>query len=501
MANNYIVTINDEIRDLKVLNWRDLYHAKFTFNEKFQINLADEEIILAEQVIRIIPKRRIVAFGTWRDKPVVVKLFFDPSQAKKHMEQDVAGMKLLRDFKIPRPYLYYQGVSEDRRIHILIFERIFKANNLAELWTKKHSLKAMFPILQAIVKEIATQHVLGVLQQDLHLKNFLLTKKKIYTLDGAQIEHYPFLLPKKISINNLALFLSQLGVGIEDYQEKLFRYYAHLRGWILTEDDMLEYRLAIKHWHHRRWQKFEKKIFRNCSNYGKIKHGISEGMYDRSYANKEFMDFLKNPESAFDHPNAVILKDGNSATVIKVTINQCDLVVKRYNLKNIWHRLRRCLRTTRARHAWRLAQKLHFFGIATAKPVAFLERRILGFKGKSYFVTEFVSDLHAGTKLKIDLHEDKQSLVQAITSLLKSVAKLHVTHGDLKVTNILINKEALPVLIDLDGASEHRSLSGLRHAWRKEVKRFLNNFKDDPDLQESFTQSLMISQGKGTVDS
>ena len=44
--------------------------------------------------------------------------------------------------------------------------------------------------------------------------------------------------------------------------------------------------------------------------------------------------------------------------------------------------------------------------------------------------------------------------------------------------------------VDLDGAKEHASLSGLRSAWEKEVERFLRNFQKQPQIYARFKEEL-----------
>lgn len=493
MGNNYTATIErNDLPQPTILTWKELHAINFAFDSPFILELIDGQVFSADQIVRILPKKRLVAFGTWKDKPVVAKLFFDPHRAQEHMERELAGVKTMRDNKIPTPPLYFRGISKDRRIHILIFRRIFEATNLEDIWQNKESVEALMPKLQNMIIELATQHVLGVMQHDLHLKNFLIAKKIIFTLDGAEIELMPHLLPKKQSMENLALFLSQFGVGVEEYQEKLFRHYAKSRGWLLKSEDINELFLSIKKWNDTRWKQYEKKIFRECSNFVCIRDWRTFGVYDRSYAHPEFLNFLKNPDLVFQHPDAKILKAGRSSTVIKIKLDKRDFVIKRYNIKNFWHQVRRSLRATRAAVSWRLAQKLHLFGIKTAKPVAFIETRFLGLRSKSYYVTEYVSGEHAGEFISRHDGQDEKimSIVRHITTLLKDTAKVEITHGDLKITNILINTQEQPVLIDLDGASEHLSLSSLRGAWRKEIKRFLENFDEQPAIKEKFKEQL-----------
>ncbi|OGT36089.1 MAG: hypothetical protein A3F11_05615 [Gammaproteobacteria bacterium RIFCSPHIGHO2_12_FULL_37_14] len=474
-------------------HWQDLHQANFTFNSPFSLHSTDEQVFFANQILRIIPNKRIVAVGTWQDKAVVAKLFFDTDRAQQHMTKDLRGIKILQDNNIPTPALLYKGISEDRRIYILMFDLISEAENLAEIWkNKKNSPQEILPILKLVINELATQHVLGVLQHDIHLKNFLLTEKRIYSLDGAQIEVFPPLLSKHISINNLALFLAQLGVGVENYQKQLFQYYAHLRGWQTKNVDYDELFYLINKRNNKRWQQFEKKIFRNCSDFSKFRGSTISGMYDRSYQSAAFVQFLKDPDAIFEQATTTILKAGRSATVAKVVCGNHLLVVKRYNMKNLWHRLRRSIRLTRAYLCWRLSQKCMLFGVQTAKPVAYLEKKYWGFRGKSYYVTEYISGENAGDFLKKNISEEKTNqMVAHITALLKNITKLDVTHGDLKITNILINAQQQPVLIDLDGAIEHSSLSGLRNTFQHEIKRFLKNFDDQLLLKEKFRNALI----------
>jgi tRNA A-37 threonylcarbamoyl transferase component Bud32 len=493
VANNYIVTTSvNNVEDTVTVTWKDLCAAKFAYDKQFCLRMSDNQVFNSEQVVRVIPRRRMVAFGVWQGKQVVAKLFYDNKNARRHMEKDIAGIQSLQKNKIPTPELLYEGATADKRVYILIFERIFDSRNLEDLWREKRCMDDVLSILKSVVIEIATQHVLGLMQHDLHLKNFLLTDKTIYTLDGAQIESFPNMLSKSVSMNNLALFLSQLGIDAEGYHEILFRHYADARGWSLKPEDTVDLLLMIRKWNDHRWGKFIKKIFRNCTDFVRIRNWQWYGMYNRAYESPEFLDFMANPDSAFSHPSAHLLKAGRSSTVVKVTLGQRDLVVKRYNMKNGWHRLRRCLRSTRALSSWRLAQKLCLFDIPTARPVAFIEKRVLGLRGKSYYVTEYVSGEHAGDFFKHNnmMEDTIMDMVKRISLLLKSVAKLEITHGDLKITNILIDAHKQPVLIDLDGAAEHLSLTGLRKAWRKEIERFLDNFRSNPNVKRKFEAEL-----------
>ncbi|NVL32130.1 serine/threonine protein kinase, partial [Pseudomonas syringae pv. actinidiae] len=66
------------------------------------------------------------------------------------------------------------------------------------------------------------------------------------------------------------------------------------------------------------------------------------------------------------------------------------LVIKRYNIKNFSHWLKRFWRPSRAWHSWREGNRLMFLGIATPKPLAVQEQRFLGLRSKAWLVTEFI---------------------------------------------------------------------------------------------------------------
>lgn len=493
MANNCTATIpNNDAQAPNLLDWDGLHESKYAFDTTFQLQLADGNIVHADRVIRVIPKRRLVAFGRWQEKEVFIKFFIDSKRAKSHMEKDVEGVNILLENKIPTPALLYQGTTKDERICVLVYERIFDSKNLEEKWLEKQSLDDIMPLLKAVTVELATQHVLGIMQNDLYFKNFLITEKTIYTVDGAEIEHCSQMLPKRSSMHNLARFLSQLGVGTEEYKEELFRHYAKARGWLLKDEDVFDLMMMIKHRDEYRRSRYEKKIFRECTDFSRITKWHTFAMFERGIAAPDFMRFLYNPELAFNHPSTQIIKNGGSSTVVRVAFDGKDLVVKRYNIKSTLHFLRRCLRMTRAATSWRISQKLNLFGIATAKPMAFIDKRFFCFRGKSYLVMEYIPGQDIAEYFQGVAGDESKtnSMVKRIVCILKGLAMLDVTHGDLKSSNILIDQKDQPILIDFDGAVEHSNQSSLRTAWKKEIKRFFKNFDNQTSVKEKFVREL-----------
>jgi tRNA A-37 threonylcarbamoyl transferase component Bud32 len=453
----------------------------------FNLELLDNEAVLrCDKVVRIIPKKRLVAYGVWNNQRVVAKMFYE-SRAENHLTRDIEGVEALVESGIPTPKVLYKGVSKDRHIFIIIFERILESKNLEDMWQQKRNIEEITPLMKHITLELATQHVLGIVQRDLHLKNFLITKRKIYTLDGGSIDWQEDILSKEESIKHLALFFSQLGVGTEKLQEYLFDVYVKARSWIVRPADRELLQKSLEKYNKSRWIRYLKKIFRNSSSFAKIETTRQSIMYDREYASEEFLNFLKNPDVIFIHPDTRMLKNGRSSTVVKVKIGEKTLVVKRYNMKNLWHWLRRCLRMTRAATSWRLAHRLQLFGVPTAKPVAFIEYQFLGLHGTSYFVMEQIEGENLGDYFaNYDESQPKFSeMAEKVMAIINNLAKLYITHGDLKNTNILVHDEH-PMIIDLDGMVEHNSWSSLNRSWEKEIQRFMKNWEHRPAVRALF---------------
>lgn len=477
---------------IQEMAWKTLIKAGRDIPVPFKLSIPNSNNdINCEHIVRIIPKKRIVAFGIWNGKPIVAKIFFERVRAKEHFERELTAIEELILSGTPTPRLLWKGSLQKNRIHVLIFERILDATNLGTLWQQRKNTEELSSLMQAVTIELATQHVLGVVQTDLHLNNFLISKNQIYTLDAGSINFIHEILPKEQSLDHLGLFFSQLGVGTEKLQEKLFQAYVEARSWIVSKADTEALRRATQRWSQKRWERYEKKIQRNSTAFSCTNTFSALTIYDRSYQSPEFINFLKHPEAYIQRQDAQVLKAGNSSTVVKIKIDDRCFVVKRYNMKSFSHWLRRCLRQSRAMNSWLLAHHLTLFGVLTAKPVAFIENHILGLRGKSYFIMEAIEGVTAGAFFNQYKAEDPiyASMATRIIAQFFNLAHLRLMHGDLKMTNILIENQR-PYLIDLDGMVEYRTQAGLQNAFRKEMQRFMKNWETRPEIYALFDKLI-----------
>jgi len=470
------------------LSRQKLLKASYDFSSSFLLTLAHhEQPLCCEEVVRIVPGKRLVAFGQWNNREVVAKIFFS-RQAKQHQQRDLKGAQALMAAKIPSPALLHIDTNQDRSMQILIFERIANAQSLESFWQTKKNFSDSENILHVLAIELATQHVLGLVQEDLHLKNFLVANDKIYTLDGASIQDHEGALSKKQSLENLALLFSQLGIHTQPLQQRLFQSYVKARSWLVEKADVNFLQKSIQHWNRSRWHYYSRKIFRSSTQFAKTRNLTRYSIHDRQYTSPSFQKFLADPDAFLKHADALTLKNGRTSTVVNIQIDGRALVVKRYNIKNFWHGLIKMIKPSRAQTSWRLAHQLQFVGINTAKPVAFIEKRFLGLRRKSYFVMEYIEGTRADHFFNTPAHDSVTCALVAkkIIALFFNLARLRLSHGDLKITNILLNTHLDPALIDLDSMREHYSSLSLWHRFRKDMQRFLENWREEPSLQQVF---------------
>ena len=212
------------------------------------------------------------------------------------------------------------------------------------------------------------------------------------------------------------------------------------------------------------------------------------------YPRQALDDLLSDPDASLTNTGAEFLKHDGTTTLATVACGEHNLVVKRYNTKNAWHRLRRIARRSRAENCWVFTQVLQHLNVPTVPAVAWIQEAHSGLKGRSWFVSEFVDGISCLDHLKRDVpHAEIEKTLGEIVGILCKLRHKHISHGDLKATNILLSDQG-PVLIDLDAMRQHKTESTYQQAARKDINRFLRNWQDNPVLLATARQ-LLSAQG------
>jgi tRNA A-37 threonylcarbamoyl transferase component Bud32 len=195
---------------------------------------------------------------------------------------------------------------------------------------------------------------------------------------------------------------------------------------------------------------------------------------------------LADPDSSFPGKE-LALKNGNTCTVWVTRVDDLNLVIKRYNIKGLWHSLKLATRQGRAFTSWKNAHRLVFYGIATPQPVALIKIKQDRLKPISYFISEHIDGVSAHEWFRDENVSKLQKVAMAekIKQLFLQLAAQRISHGDLKASNILIADDR-PVLIDLDAMQQRLNDTSFSKARKKDMRRFIRNWDDTPALQELF---------------
>ena len=424
----------------------------------------NKESLLCKELLRYLPGKRKVFDAVWNDREVIVKIFSDRFKAKHHLKKEWSGLVNLKNRKLNAPEPLFYGRTENSNWAI-ITEKITGSSTALEILEKydNHNQKKDFMAL--ICKQLATQHINGVLQKDLHLENFLFAHNKIYTLDPGQIKFFTGHVPQNKCISQLAL----LTLFVPDDNPSLKRIirdeYFKNRDWELSNSLDFLLNKQIKLQRQRTIKHALKKSLRTSKRYIRIKNKNYVAVFDKSFCQKaKIADFINQLDNLIIKGH--ILKDGNTCFVSRLLWNDNDIVVKRYNHKSFFHSFRHTIKKSRARRVWLHSQRLGMLGISTVKPLAYIEKKKGFLIWNSYLITEYMEGTNLYNFMRDEnLPKETHSITtQQLKKLLDKLEEYHIIHGDLKHSNILMTKNG-PVLTDLDAMKIHR------FSWTFKIRR------------------------------
>jgi len=427
-----------------------------------------------DSLLRIVPGKRLVALSTWQNRTVIIKIFISRKRWKRGMLKDIAGMNKLKRAQIPSPNLLLQTTTSDKKAGVLIIEYLRQGASLAKLFDEAKSEGDKTKVLEMGVKVLADCHKAGLWQDDIHLDNFMLCAGMVYVLDGAEIKSSGSSLDTEIGLENFAMFLAQFPVSQDKNWRGLFDQYNKLALGSLS-NDAADFTKRIIKARRKRLNAYERKLTRSTTANRREQGSNFFYIYDRSIHSPELDRFLADPDSFI--VDRQLLKDGNSSTVAMIKINKCNYVLKRYNIKNLWHGISRAFRPSRAHHSWCNASVLKMLGVPTAHPFLYLEERVFWlFRKRAYFLCEYIEGEDLGTAWKKqELKINENEIVSLFGDLFKIMGDYRISHGDMKATNFLLQDKELYVL-DLDSMVRNRSREGFMAKFSKDLKRFRENW-------------------------
>lgn len=441
-------------------------------------------------LLRVLPGQRYVGAGVWRGRPVLAKLLVG-SKAARHFQRELSGVRLLAGQGMITPLLLADGLQEGEG-GWLLFEWLEDAPSLGEAWSKVEHLPPLADEQQVVLGEalsaIAQLHAKGLWQEDLHLDNLLRHDGRLYLIDGAGIcaEQAGQPLSRQKVLENLGVFFAQLPKAFEPFTEELLVHYLLSNAEHGLPMEALQKQIdKVRSW---RLKDFLSKTGRDCTLFS-VTNTASLFQAMRREEQAALLPVLEQADAVI--ARGQMHKTGNSASVARVEVGGRALVIKRYNIKNFSHWLTRFWRPSRAAHSWREGNRLAFLGIATPKPLAVREPRILGLRRKAYLVTEALSgpDIIQCFAPYVDSADVPETQLQALDLLFAQLIAERISHGDLKGTNIFWEADRW-MLIDLDAMQQHSSQSSFAPAFARDRARFIRNWPQNSALHQLLEQRL-----------
>jgi len=453
------------------------------------ITLIDGSVININQVVREVPQKRLVCKCVWQGQVVYAK-FFLGKKAELYAWRDMRGIDALQKANILTPKILKQSSVPEHSAYVVIFEGISPSQSAEAVWSNANEFVRL-ELAHQLIHVVAQHHEAGLLQTDMYLKNFLIQYDAIYSIDGDGIRSIDKLSIKKAQAN-LCQLLSKLDVLTIDSQlPSLLETYANARPW-RPPLNINKVKKRIEAGRQKATSRFaDQKVFRQCTDVNIMSSKNTFIAVSSHYSALVLPTTASQLDECFTQTN--IIKDGNTCTVALVSIAPLRVVIKRYNVKNSWHGVSRAFRQTRASASWANAHRLSLLGLATAKPVALIETRTLGVNREAYFLTEYVDA--PDTAIFFKQTTDSALRAQAVKHLVELFYRLYllnISHGDTKASNIKVLSDGKPLLIDLDSMRQHRYDFFAKKAHARDIKRFMQNWKDTPSLYNAFVTAFKV---------
>lgn len=448
------------------------------------IGLDNGTLIKLNQVVRYVPGKRLVCQAEALGNRLYVKLFFG-KRAIAHSLRDAHGINLLDQYQILTPKLIYQGSANG--IQVLVFEEIVAATNAESLYQSGNQQERQ-SLAMALVEVLANHHSANLIQSDLYLKNFLVKDGLIYTLDGDGIRKYSF-LGKTKALKNLAALMSKFDVlDCECWIKDLIAIYTHKRNWSVRPSQKSMQKMVFGFRVQAAIKYADLKVFRQCTD---VNVEQTPWLFKVTATQVNFNAFELTPLVCDDflnnYPN---LKTGNTCTVGSMMVDKDVIIIKRYNIKSLWHAFNRAFRQTRAAASWSNAHRLKILGIPTPQPIALIEQRFFGLRGKAYFLSEYLDapDVKAYFA-RLKNKKQQNDTIRNIVNLFYRLHLLKLSHGDMKSSNIKM-LDGTPWLIDLDSMRQHRFDYFALKAHVEDLRRFMLNWQDQSTLYNMFVKEF-----------
>ncbi|MBS3809587.1 MAG: hypothetical protein KGY38_05495, partial [Desulfobacterales bacterium] len=248
-----------------------LISAGRSVSTPFKVRLhsdSGEEELTCNRILRNLPGRRLVCGGEKNGEEIVVKFFLDKKRSERHCIREERGNLALKEAGIAAPQILLKGRLKPFGGPALVFSKIDPGLDFTDAWQQAESDEQRSRLLKSLASATAAMHEAGLIHNDAHPGNFMISGGLLYAIDGASvnIRSRGKPLSKDRSLKNLAAFFAQFSVRFDYLLPDAFEAYVKKRKWP-QNNQLLHGRLAgqVRIQRKKREKNYLKKIYRKSS--------------------------------------------------------------------------------------------------------------------------------------------------------------------------------------------------------------------------------------------
>ena len=413
------------------------------------------------------------------------------------------ALKKLRSLGIecPEPVGFYStGINPANLKSFLITRSLINTISLETALKKGKFQKLSFSDKREFIEKIAlisrNLHNSGINHRDYYLCHFHVdkdmdVKKSIYLIDLHRAQLRSF-VPKRWASKDIgSLIHSAMGF---DLSEKDF--YRFMRTYLKcsTKEFFQAHSRFLKNTRNRAFRMFMKPILKDI-NIQDLKKENSSSSYitgkeegrrwiaKKPFFNEGLSEVIANPDEFMLKGEEIKFEAGNH--VVGLDLPKHSIFIKKFQVKGLFHYLRKFFSPTRAITAWKAIHWLNAAGIKTINPIGVIETYDSFTTTESYLITLKQS----GERLdQMKITENLENLIPSkMSAFIKRLTWISFNHGDAKGSNFFLDKNSL-IVSDLDASYKRYFQFTLTNKLAKDKKRILRSFEGYPKVKESLSR-------------
>lgn len=344
-------------------------------------------------------------------------------------------------------------------------------------------------LIVSLAKLCATAHRTGVDHRDFHTGNVLVRTPRAPSGDGASFpELFLIDLPSVRLSRGLAWSRAAAGlVMLGSAWATLATRTDYVRFWRAYLRERPELRLADARAAARQlWRRIgqrrrrvargrDKRSLADNRSFYRLRQRNAAAIAVADFPRDELARMLVDPRepllAGLHRPCKLAHRSVVVETELSLAGQAAHVAYKRVRAKNWWKAVLFWFRPSPAREAWYFGHALLLRGIATARPLALVERRRFGLRSEGYLATQWIEgaiNLHLyGWRLaerpQAERRRRTRQTAAALGRLVGRMHSWHVLHRDVKACNVLVIEQPDGVdcsLIDADSVRIARRLPG-----------------------------------------